>query len=189
MRVIAGSARGTLLRVPGEGTRPTSDRVREALFSILGTQIGGARVLDLFAGSGALGIEALSRGARHATFVDQRQDACSAIAANLAKSGLAASATVRGTDVFRFLRQVASGPDVRFDLVFADPPYGTGADEGSLAREVLAWPGWAGIIAPEAILVLESRRDGTKYVGPFWEESDRRRYGDTLLTFFVPTPA
>ncbi len=118
MRVVAGHLRGRRLTAPpGRGTRPTSDRVREALFSIL-EPIGGARVLDLFAGSGALGIEALSRGALHATFVDRDARAVAAIGRNLAGLGLD-SATVHRRDALNFL-SAATG---HWDLIFVDPPY------------------------------------------------------------------
>src|SRR3954464_14635813 len=121
MRVIAGSYGGRTLKAPaGDATRPTSDRVREALFSILGERTHGARVLDLFAGSGALGIEALSRGARSVTFVDDAPTAIKAIAGNL--QALSADAEVRRSEALRFLR-AASGRGAQYDLVFLDPPY------------------------------------------------------------------
>src|SRR5919108_5919547 len=121
MRVIAGTYGGRTLKTPpGAGTRPTSDRVREALFSILGDRTHGARVLDLFAGSGALGLEALSRGAEHVTFVDDNRAAIGAIKANLA--ALNADAQVRQTDALRFLNAARIG-GAQYDLIFLDPPY------------------------------------------------------------------
>src|SRR5262249_45688248 len=121
VRVIAGSYGGRTLKAPpGANTRPTSDRVREALFSILGTRTHEARVLDLFAGSGALGIEALSRGAAEVTFVDDATQAINAINANL--QALNAHATVRRQDALKFL-SAARKSGAQYDLVFLDPPY------------------------------------------------------------------
>jgi 16S rRNA (guanine966-N2)-methyltransferase len=118
MRVVAGRYKGRTLHAPrGRVTRPTSDKVREAVFSVLG-DVSGLHVLDLFAGSGALGIEALSRGAAHATFVDDDDSAVAAIRRNVDEIG-ATEATVRRRDALAFLRSA----DARFELVFADPPY------------------------------------------------------------------
>ena len=146
MRVIAGHLGGRRLTPPpGRGTRPTSDRVREALFSILGP-LGGALVLDLFAGSGALGIEALSRGARHATFVDRDARAVAAIGRNLAALELD-SATVHRRDVLRFL-SAATGP---WDVVFLDPPYDDATRWGEpLSRALSA------VLSDDARIVTES---------------------------------
>jgi 16S rRNA (guanine966-N2)-methyltransferase len=119
VRVIAGSAKGTPLQaVPGSGTRPISDRVKESLFNILGAEVEGARVLDLFAGTGSVGIEALSRGAEEATFVEKHPKAASVIRANLQRTHLQGRATVVQNDVFRFL----AGPPTPFDLVYIAPP-------------------------------------------------------------------
>jgi len=121
MRVITGKARGTNLQAPvgDEVTRPTSEKVKEAEFSAIQFLISGARVLDLFAGSGQLGIEALSRGASYAVFVDASRDSCNVIKANLAKTGFSDSARVANTDYMRF---IASCGD-KFDIIFSDPPY------------------------------------------------------------------
>src|SRR3954454_2222592 len=122
VRVVSGSARGRRLATPeGTDTRPTTDRVKEATFNALGSldAVAGAEVLDLFAGSGALGIEALSRGAAAATFVDQAPVARRALAANLDRVGLADRATVVGADATTFAPRASSAPD----LVLADPPY------------------------------------------------------------------
>ena len=129
-RVIAGSAKGVRLRAPGPGTRPLADRVKQTLFAILEPELAGARVLDLFAGSGAGGIEALSRGAAAAVFVERDQGAAAVIDANLRATGLAgpAAAIVRW-DVVRWLAE--PNVDAAFDLVLVDPPY---ADTGTLAR-------------------------------------------------------
>jgi 16S rRNA (guanine966-N2)-methyltransferase len=174
MRVIAGAFGGRRLTAPkGAATRPTSDRVREALFSLLGP-LGDARVLDLYAGSGALGLEALSRGARHATFVDSAPAAARAIAANIEALGIGAErAEVRRQDARAFLR---SARDARhdYDLVFLDPPYRLAA---GLGRELS--PALAGVLAPGARVVCESdRRAPLALELPL---TDERRYGDTLI--------
>ncbi len=146
MRVVAGQMRGRRLAAPpGRGTRPTSDRVREALFSILGP-VEGAGVLDLFAGSGALGIESLSRGARHATFVDRDARAVAAIIRNLAALDLDC-ATVHRRDALRFV-SAATGP---WDIVFLDPPYDDAARWGEpLSRALSA------VLSDDARIVTES---------------------------------
>src|SRR4051794_14058544 len=151
MRVIAGQWGGRPLRAPrGSAVRPTSDRVREALFSILAARVPGARVLDLFAGSGALGIEALSRGAAAATFVDSEDAAIRAVKANLATVG--AEAEVRRADARRFLGS-ASGAARQYDLVFLDPPYRLARDLGDVLTAALP-----AVLAPGAAVVAESDR-------------------------------
>ena len=177
MRVIAGSYRGRRLQAPaGAATRPTSDRVREALFSVLGARVQGARVLDLFAGSGALGIEALSRGAADATFVDSAPAAIRAIRANL--EALGAIAEVRRADARRFLGG-ASAAARQYDLVFLDPPYRL---TGRLGSELTA--ALPAVLAPGAAVVAESDRRAPLELGlPILDE---RRYGDTLIRIHAP---
>lgn len=120
MRVITGKARGVQLKTPdGMLTRPTADRVKEACFSIIQFEIPGARVLDLFGGTGQLGIEALSRGAKSAVFVDQREDACRLIRENLRRTKLDADGTVVRADYLEYLRRCRE----KFDIIFLDPPY------------------------------------------------------------------
>jgi 16S rRNA (guanine966-N2)-methyltransferase len=172
MRIIAGAHKGRRLAAPkGLATRPTSDRVREALFSILGARVQGAAVLDLFAGSGALGIEALSRGAERATFVDSDHAAIAAIMRNL--EGIDGADVVRA-DARAFLRNARSH-DRQYDLVFLDPPYRRAAAlSGELAEAV------AGVLAPAGLVVSESdRRDPLDL--PSMPLQDERRYGDTLI--------
>ena len=172
MRVIAGSYGGRRLQTPaGQDTRPTTDRVREALFSILGERVAGARVLDLFAGSGALGIEALSRGAAEATFVDNAAPAIRAIGANL--EALGADAFVVRAEARRFLGG-ASRSGRSYDLVFLDPPYRLAT---SLGRDLSA--ALAAVLAPESTVVAESDRRAPLEVDLPLE--DERRYGDTLI--------
>jgi 16S rRNA (guanine966-N2)-methyltransferase len=177
MRVIAGRWGGRRLQAPpGEGTRPTSDRVREALFSVLGARVEGARVLDLFAGSGALGIESLSRGAAEATFVDSAPASVRAVRANLAALG--AEAEVRRADARRFLGS-ASAAARQYDLVFLDPPYRL---VGRLERELTA--ALPAVLAPGAAVVAESDRRAPLELGlPLLDE---RRYGDTLIRIHAP---
>jgi 16S rRNA (guanine(966)-N(2))-methyltransferase RsmD len=172
MRVIAGRWGGRRLRAPaGEATRPTSDRVREALFSVLGARVEGARVLDLFAGSGALGLEALSRGAADATFVDSAPAAIRAIRDNL--SALGGEAEVRRADARRYLG-AASAAGRHYDLVFLDPPYRMA---GWLGGELSA--ALPAVLAPGGVVVTESdRRAALDLDLPLIDE---RRYGDTLI--------
>ncbi|MEA2224066.1 MAG: rRNA (guanine966-N2)-methyltransferase [Solirubrobacteraceae bacterium] len=172
MRVVAGAYGGRRLAAPeGSATRPTSDRVREALFSVLGTSVQGARVLDLFAGSGALGIEALSRGAASAVFVDRAPRAIGAVRANLAALGI--DADVRRIEARAWLR-TASARSEAYDLVFLDPPYRRAAELGRELSE-----GLAAVLAPGARVVTESdRRDPLELDLPV---ADERRYGDTVI--------
>ena len=177
MRVIAGTYGGRALKAPpGAATRPTSDRVREALFSILGDRVHAARVLDLFAGSGALGLEALSRGAAGVTFVDDAPVAIRAVKANLA--ALDATATVRQTDALRFLA-AASGDGAQYDLVFLDPPYRLAERLARPLSEALP-----AVLAPGAVAVAESDRRAPLALDlPLHDE---RRYGDTLIRIHGP---
>ena len=140
MRIITGSARGThLYTLPGEATRPTSERAKEALFSVLQQKPLRARVLDLFAGSGQLGLEALSRGAMQAIFVDASAEAIGILHRNAEKTHLAERATIRRSDAISFLKGYSGAP---FDLVFLDPPYAAGLVPPCLAllhdRKLLA---------------------------------------------------
>jgi 16S rRNA (guanine966-N2)-methyltransferase len=172
MRVIAGIYGGRRLQAPaGLDTRPTSDRVREALFSILGERVQGARVLDLFAGSGALAIEALSRGAAAATLVDNAAPSIRAITANL--EALEADATVVRAEARRFLGG-ASRSGRSYDLVFLDPPYRLAATLGRGLSAALA-----AVVAPGGTVVAESDRRAPLEVDLPLE--DERRYGDTLI--------
>jgi 16S rRNA (guanine966-N2)-methyltransferase len=172
MRVIAGIYGGRRLQTPaGLDTRPTGDRVREALFSILGDRVHDARVLDLFAGSGALAIEALSRGAASATVVDNAAPAIRAITANL--EALGADATVVRAEARRFLGG-ASRSGRSYDLVFLDPPYRLAA---ALGRDLSA--ALAAVVAPGGTVVAESDRRAPLEIDLPLE--DERRYGDTLI--------
>lgn len=171
MRIIAGVHRGRALRAPrGAETRPTSDRVREALFSILG-EMAGLRVLDLFAGSGALGLEALSRGAAAVDFVDRSPAAIEAVRANLAGLGLAAP--THRADAGAYLRNAREAAR-QYDLAFLDPPYRRAAGLGTELSTALV-----PVLAPGARVVTESdRRSPLELAIPL---ADERRYGDTLI--------
>jgi 16S rRNA (guanine966-N2)-methyltransferase len=177
VRIVGGNLGGRVLRAPaGAATRPTSEKVREAVFAILGP-VDGAHVLDLFAGTGALGLEALSRGAAHATFVDSARPAVAAIRSNLRALGLADRATViAGDAVAGAARQPPAAP---WRLVFVDPPYRSDL----AARAVAALP--AAHLAPEAVIVIEHDRHNAPpdALGSLLR-TDQRRYGDTLISFF-----
>jgi len=184
MRVIAGSARGLqLVDFTGREIRPTPDRVREALFSLLFSKRGpltGSKVLDLFAGSGALGIEALSRGAAHAWFIDHSRQATDIIRKNLERSRLADRATVIVADIWQALPGLSTVAP--FPLIFADPPYG-GGPVPQLLREI----GRFGLLAGDGLLCLETAMGDpvADQVGAL-QLLDRRRYGSTMLHFFHP---
>jgi len=178
-RIVAGQAGGRRLAVPPQGTRPTSDRAREGLFNTLSVELelSGARVLDLFAGSGAVGLEALSRGAAEAVLVESDRRACAVIEANIHTLGLP-GAIVRQASVAGYL---ATGTDGPFDLVFADPPYALAADAVAGVLAALADDRW---LRPAAVLVLErSARDPQ----PAWPATitalKHRRYGEGCLWY------
>lgn len=180
MRVVAGRFRGRLLRtLPGKAVRPTSDRVRTSVFDIIGRTVEGARVLDLFAGSGALGIEALSRGASKVIFVEHSRRALKALEDNLRALGLTQEAEVVGTEALSYLRRWR-GP-VPFDIIFADPPYDFGGHQvllGIVARKKL--------LAPGGFLVLE-HRTGTILQDSIGQLQLTRRkvFGITTVSWFA----
>ena len=179
-RVIAGSARGRNLAVPpGEGTRPTSDRAREGLFSSWEAQRGslaGARVLDLFAGSGAVGLEALSRGAGHALLVESDPAAVKAILVNVRTLGLP-GAEVRPAQVEKVL--AGEGPQLQYDTLFLDPPYAVTDDA---VREILITLGSRGWLAEATIVTVERGTRGGEFAWPAGFRPLRaRRYGEATL--------
>lgn len=180
MRVIAGEARGTRLAPVPDGTRPVSDRAREGVFSSLGPSVRGARVLDLFAGTGAMGIEALSRGAAHAVFVDSAAAAIRTIRANLERTKLASKASVR-----RARAEAMAGHGGPFDLVLLDPPY---AHPPAAVDALLSELAGQGVLAPGARVVLTRPAKGYMPVIPLDLPPERRlSYGDTaVLLFRVP---
>ena len=180
-RVIAGSARGVRLRAPGPGTRPLADRVKQTLFAILEPDLSGADVLDLFAGSGAAGIEALSRGAATAIFVEKDQQAAAVIDANLRGTGLAGpDVAVIRWDVLRWLAE--PNVDTAFDVVFVDPPY---AETELLVRVLTALAAPGAPLAPAARVVAKHfwRDRPPERIGMLAAERERR-FGETALTFY-----
>lgn len=179
MRVIAGSAGGIRLDVPKLGVRPTMDRVKAAIFSSLGADVIGARVLDLFSGSGALGIEALSRGAASAIFVDEDRQSIATIEKNLAKTKL--EGRVRRQDVFEFLKGERSAEP--FQIVFADPPYeklktGERCTDKLLTNQMLPQ-----LLAASGTLVLEKRPGEITPNTKLWQVVRRKTYGATEVLF------
>ena len=180
MRIIAGSARGIPLRVPKGEVRPTSDRVREAAFSLLSGLVDGARCLDLFAGSGALGIEALSRGAESCVFVDRSTASCDTVKTNLHKAKLTDRAKVSCLEAALYLRDARG----EFDLVFADPPY-TKDGRDDLAGALAMSDDLVRVLAPGATVLLETAKGAGKTPHHArLELLDLRQYGDTQLAFY-----
>ncbi len=179
MRIVAGEFGGRRLRSPkDEAIRPTIDRVREAVFSIIAPFVPGARVLDLFAGTGAFGLEALSRGAAGAVFVDQSREAVRIIRANIAICGAEERARVIHAPVLKAIERLAEAGD-SFDLVFMDPPYGKGYLEETL-------PHLTDVAHPDALVIGEHHvKDLLPPAPEGWSKTEQRRYGDTSVSFFV----
>jgi 16S rRNA (guanine966-N2)-methyltransferase len=193
MRVVGGSARGmTLQVVPGRGTRPILDRVKTTLFDILRPRLEGRHVLDLFAGSGSVGIEALSQGAGRCTFLDMSDRAIATIKKNLATTGLSGRATVRLADALRYLRETPES----FDLAYVAPPQYRGLWVEAMRRlderpELLRGP--AGTSAEEpadplVIVQIDPREYQALDLGAF-RETRQKRIGNTLLVFYEPSGA
>jgi 16S rRNA (guanine966-N2)-methyltransferase len=180
MRIVGGRLRGRALATPKSmAIRPTADRLREALFNILahayGDPVTGARVLDLFAGTGALGIEAVSRGAAFALFVDDAAEARALLRANVEALGLGGVTRIFRRDATRLGR---AHPVEPFSLVFADPPYGRG-----LAEKALATARDGGWLTTDAFIIVEEAADANFFAPADFEELERRDYDDTQLIF------
>jgi len=182
MRVIAGSAGGVRLAIPKRGVRPTMDRVKAAIFSSLGNAIIGSRVLDLFAGSGALGIEALSRGARSVLFVEEDRQSTRVIQENLAKTKF--EACIRQQEVFDFLRH-SSGPK-KFQIIFADPPYEKTESGERFTEKLLRSEKLAQLIEPPGIFVLEKHPGEGLPETKLWHVARQKAYGATEVLFLSP---
>ena len=178
MRVIAGTLKGRRLKASSwDGLRPTSDKLRETLFNILGSDVQGARVLDGYAGTGAVGIEALSRGAAHVTFVERDRRAAALIESNLAACGIEQGYTIQRGDVASVVRQM--GPDVKFDLVFLDPPY-EAEDAGSALEAVETR------LSEKGRVILERATRREPHVPMTFQRVRDVKSGDSTLTFLVP---
>ncbi|MFE3541408.1 16S rRNA (guanine(966)-N(2))-methyltransferase RsmD [Nocardia sp. NPDC059177] len=176
-RIVAGTAGGRRLKVPPAGTRPTSDRVREALFSAIDARLDldGARVLDLYAGSGALGLEALSRGAAHALLVESDRKAAAVLRANIAELGLP-GAELRLAPVATVLAHPAPAD---YDVVLADPPYDVSTADVTTDLAALAANGW---LAPEALVIVERSIRSPEIVWPAgYAPLKTRKYGETRI--------
>lgn len=179
MRIVAGQAKGRRLATPAGATRPTSDRAREGLFSSLGAllELDGARVLDLFAGTGAVGLEALSRGAAEAVFVESDRAAAEVLRRNLRDVGLPGGRIMRRA-VAAVLAEPPGGP---FDLVFADPPYALADDVLAEMLTTLVGKGW---LADDAVVVVERSARGPEFRWPEGIEAlHNRRYGEGVLWY------
>lgn len=180
MRIISGSAGSRKIAVPGSVARPSADRLREALFSILGNRVAGARVLDLFAGSGALGLEALSRGAASCEFVDASRESYTVVRKNLTALGLGSGRAVQ-QDAVRFLNGVA---EARYDLVFADPPYHKRPTDTDHIEKLLGHDGLARTLTAGGLLVLEDPPQNRRGDVNGWQLLDQRRYGGCGILFY-----
>lgn len=166
MRIVSGRWRGRVIRAPADPrVRPTADRVREAWVSIIQNEIPGARVLDLFAGSGALGLEALSRGAAHADFVELGRRSLSALGANIETLGAKELSTIHRGDAVRFVARLGMGA---YDIAFADPPYGLGMAESIVER-------WNEVPFAPLLMIEHPAREEIS-------GGDRRVYGDTAIS-------
>jgi 16S rRNA (guanine966-N2)-methyltransferase len=180
MRVIAGRAGGVRLFAPKRGVRPTMDRVKAAIFSSLGEMVIGAHVLDLFAGSGALGVEALSRGAEFAVFVEEDRQSVETIKKNLAMAKL--TAHVRQQDVFRFLKSAGALGD-KFRIIFADPPYDKLKLGERFTGKLLADPNLPALLEENGWFILEKRPSEKVPDTKNWNLTRRKTYGATEVLF------
>ncbi|MEO8206602.1 MAG: 16S rRNA (guanine(966)-N(2))-methyltransferase RsmD [Chthoniobacterales bacterium] len=179
MRVIAGSAAGLILKDPPQGVRPTMDRVKEAIFSSLGDCVPNALVLDLFSGSGALGIEALSRGAESVEFVEHAHETTLSIRRNLGITKL--EAKIHEMDVFKFLALYAEKK--RYSLIFADPPYDKKPEAASVTERLVKDPLLPALLTENGIFVLEKNARVACEIPAQWSELRRKRYGDTEVVY------
>ena len=184
MRVIAGSAGGIQLDVPRRGVRPTMDRVKAAIFSSLADAVIGQKILDLFAGTGGLGIEALSRGASSVLFVDSDRQSIAAIEKNLVKAKL--DGRVRQQDVFDYLRR--SSFKEKFRIIFADPPYEKTPTGERFTEKLLCDNSLPKLLEPDGIFVLEKRPAEELPENLFWKVLRQKIYGATEVLFLQHAP-
>lgn len=180
MRIIAGIAGRIAIKVPPAVARPTTDFVRQAMFSILGERVARARVLDLFAGSGAIGLEALSRGARSCVFVDDHRQACAVITANLTLSRLDGGRSVNA-DATSFLKRDAAS----YDLIFADPPYWHHRGDKDHVGELLAGGLLVPRLAPDGWFIAEISANQPSPGADGFTLADRREYGGSAILFYA----
>ncbi|MBC8126217.1 MAG: 16S rRNA (guanine(966)-N(2))-methyltransferase RsmD [Gloeobacteraceae cyanobacterium ES-bin-144] len=180
MRIIAGKAGRIAIKVPSAVARPTTDFVRQAIFSILGERVENASVLDLFAGSGAIGLEALSRGASSCVFVDEHRQACSVISENLTKSKLDGGRPVK-SDTQTFLKRDTA----TYDLIFADPPYWKHYGDKNHVADLLKNDLLAKRLAPDGWLIIEISANQASPVTSDFTLTDRREYGGSAILFFI----
>ena len=188
MRIISGTAGSISIKVPPAVTRPTTDRVREAVFSMIIDFVADARVLDVFAGSGAMGLEALSRGAQSATFVEQQGNACGIIQENLTRARLQGGQVTKG-DAFTTLRRLADS-GAQYDLIFADPPYAKKPGDVDYAQQLLTSEPLRKVLAPGGLFILETmvtKRDSSSIAG--WDVLRDRAYGSTRILLLQSPPS
>ncbi len=178
MRIIAGTAKRRDIKVPKAVVRPTIDRTREALFSIIMAYIDEAKVLDLFSGAGSLGLEALSRGAASCDFVDMNRTCTKVVEENLATLNLKGGSVVNA-DVLTFVKRARG----RYDLIFADPPYYKVSGDQDFASELLAEANTAAILADDGLLVVEVDAQHRPTIPAAWEVVDQRKYGGCAVSF------
>jgi 16S rRNA (guanine966-N2)-methyltransferase len=181
MRIIAGSAGGRPLKAPPDGLRPTMDRVRAAIFSSLGERVPGARVLDLFAGSGGMGIEALSRGAESAVFVDENERCVRCIRENLRMAQV--EAVVQTMDAYRFLDLYAG--EESFDLIFADPPYSKKQGDTDHSAILAASIKLVAALKPDGLFVFERQSRGADLTDSVFEVLRTKRYGGSEVLYLA----
>jgi len=179
MRIISGKAGRRNIRVPGSVARPSTDRLREALFSILRERVDSARVMDLFAGSGALGLECLSRGAASCVFVDESREAQQVMKKNLSELGLSGGRVVGG-DVFRSLKSDRGS----YDLIFADPPYYKRPDDVDYVQQLLSCEVLADRLADDGLLIVEDPPTNRRGEFEGWKLLDQRKYGGCGILFY-----
>jgi 16S rRNA (guanine966-N2)-methyltransferase len=180
MRIISGTAGNIAIKVPPAVTRPTTDRVREAVFSMIADFVEGSCVLDLFAGSGAMGLEALSRGAEKAVFVEQHSGACEVIQENLRHARLLGGRTIKG-EALASLRRLSEAGE-RFNVIFADPPYAKKPGDTDYAQQLLSNAHLRGALVPRGLFVLETmvtKHDSGAIAG--WDVLRDRAYGSTRI--------
>ena len=192
MRIIGGSAGGVLLKAPkGFDVRPTPDLVRQAIFNSLGERVVGARVLELFAGTGALSLECLSRGALGAVCIEKSSKHADFIRNNMEAAGFAPGVlSIRVHDAFVAIHQL-SAEKRTFDLILADPPYGeknVGRRSNSFAQKLLDEPALGGLLAEGGLFVLGHTKRDTLTIPPNWEERKLLKHGDTIMRFFRRRP-